>query len=296
METKANYITVSDPSSSLVMETGSLSNVSNSWQTVNLQNTYNSAVVVCSNDAGSTGLPTVTRVRNVSGNSFDVMVQNPSGSAVSGCTVYYVVVEEGVYNVTDHGIKMEAKKVTASATANATSWVVEARTYSNTYSSPVVVGQVMSYNDVNWSVFWASTSNRKDPPSASELYAGKHVGEDTNKQRKSRSDETIGMIVIEQGSGTINGIPYAAALGADSVQGPDDSASGYSYSFSTVSNANVAIVSVAAMDGGNGGWPILWGAGHLTNTSITMVFDEDQIKDTERKHTAEQVAYIVFGQ
>ncbi|MCP4219102.1 MAG: PKD domain-containing protein [bacterium] len=294
-ETKNAYITV-EPAvvTGLVMENGTLANVASSWQTVNLTNTYTSMVVVCSNDMG-TGSPAVTRVRNASGNSFQVMVQNPSGTALSGYTVHYLVVEEGTYTVAADGIKMEAKKADATATANATSWAMESRTYSNSYSSPVVVGQVMTYNDSNWSVFWANGSSRQSPPTASVLNAGKHVGEDTNKmdERKSRIEETIGYIVIEQGSGTINGVPYAAALGSDIVRGPDNSSSGYTYSIS-VANADTAIVSAAAMDGGNGGWPVLNSA--LTSTSLNLLFDEDQIKDSERKHGTEQVAYIVFGQ
>ncbi|MCP4149786.1 MAG: PKD domain-containing protein, partial [bacterium] len=297
-ETKSGYITVNPGSgSSLVLETGNLSGVANSWQTVTLSNTYTSMVVVCTNDLGTTGIPAVCRIRNASGNSFDVMVQNPSGNALSDCNVHYVVVEEGVYTVAAHGIKMEAVKADATATAYATSsWVVEARTYSNSYSNPVVVGQVMSYNDTNWSVFWASGSNYKDPPSASELYAGKQVSEDTNKERKSRNTETIGYIVIEEGTGSINGIPYTAALGADTVRGPDNNASGYTYNFSSVSNASTAILSCAGMDGNNGGWPVLFDATSLTSTSMGLIFDEDQVKDSERKHTTEQVAFIVFGE
>jgi PKD repeat protein len=296
-ETKTGYITV-DPAgtSNLVIETGTVSNVGDGWQTVNLTNTYTSMVVVCSTDTGSGGLPTVTRVRNATGGSFDLRVQNPSGTATSGCTVHYVVVEEGVYTAANDGIKMEAKKAVASATAAYGSWTTEVRTYGNSYTNPVVVGQVMSYNDANWSVFWASASNYKDPPSSSALYAGKHVAEDTNKSRKSRNDETIGYIVMEQGSGTVNGIPYSAALGADTVRGPDNSSSGYTYTFGSVANASAAIISVAGMDGNNGGWPELWGTTPLTSTSLTMVFDEDQINDTERKHTTEQVAYIIFGE
>lgn len=296
VETKTGYITVNSQGTSLVFEKGVLTGVGSSWQTVNLSNTYTSPVVVCSNDLGPSNYPAVCRVRNASSGSFDVMVQNPSGTALSGYTVHYLVVEEGVYNVVDHGIKMEAKTATAAATASSGSWTLEQRTYSNSYTNPVVLGQVMSYNDVNWSVFWASANAQKTPPSASELSAGKHVGEDPNKTRKSRQNETIGMVIIEQGSGTVNGVPYTAALGSDIVRGPDDSATGYTYTFGSVTNAEVAIISVAAMDGGNGGWPVFFGANFLTDTSLNMYFDEDQVSDTERKHTTEQVAYVVFGQ
>ncbi len=293
-ETKTGYITVNEPSTGLVFESGTVSSVGSSWQSVTLANTYTSPVVVCSTElADSSSLPVVVRVRNAAGNSFDVMVQNPSGTALSGHTVHYVVVEEGVYTSAADGVTMEAVKATSSVTAVNGSWALEPRSYTNSYSSPVVVGQVMTYNDASWSVFWACGASRTAPPSASAFNAGKEVGEDTDA---TRADETIGYIVIETGSGTMNGIAYTAGLGADSVKGPDDTSTGYTYNFTSVGTASAAIVSVAAMDGGNGGWPVLYGSNPFTASSITTVFDEDQIKDTERKHTTEQVAYIVFGQ
>ena len=48
------------------------------------------------------------------------------------------------------------------------------------------------------------------------------------------------------------------------------------------------------MDGGNGGWAILYGDNPITMTELEIAVDEDWAIDTERKHTGEQVAYIVF--
>jgi PKD repeat protein len=295
VETKTNYITVEAAPPGLTFESGTVSGVgSGSWQNVSLTNTYTSPVVVCTTGiANSSALPVVVRVRNASGNSFDVRVQNPSGTALSGHTVHYVVVEEGVYTTAEHGVTMEAVKANSTVTAYKGAWTLEPRSYQNTYTNPVVVGQVMTANDAGWSVFWACGSARANPPSASAFNAGKEVAEDTDT---TRANETIGYIVIEQGSGTINSIPYTAALGSDIVRGPGNTSTGYTYTFSSIPTASVGIVSAAAIDGGNGGWPVLYGASPLTSTSITMVCDEDQIADAERNHTTEQMAYIVFGQ
>jgi PKD repeat protein len=293
-ETKTNYITVEPPAPAVVFETGVISNVGSTWRTVTLTDTYSSMVVVCSTRLlNSSALPAVARVRNASGNSFDVKVQNPGdGSALSGYAVTYFVVEEGVYNVAEHGVKMEAVKAASTATARRGAWTLEARSFQNSYTNPVVLGQVMTNNDAGWSVFWASAA-RTAPPSATTFNAGKHVAEDTDT---TRANETIGYVVIEQGSGSINSTPFTAAVGTDTVLGPGNTSTGYTYTFSAVPNANVAIVSAAGMDGGNGGWPVMYGSSPLTDTSLTMVFDEDQILDAERSHVNEQVAYIVFGQ
>jgi hypothetical protein len=108
-----------------------------------------------------------------------------------------------------------------------------------------------------------------------------------------RADEIIGYIVIEAGSGDIEGIEYVAALGGDSVQGVDDTPP-YNYAPGALSAPKVAIASLTAMDGGNGGWAILYGANPVTADMLNLAIDEDQSGDSERAHTTEQVGYVVF--
>jgi hypothetical protein len=218
-------------------------------------------------------------------------IQNPGGTAATTYDVHYFVVEEGVYTQAADGLTMEAVKFTSTVTAENNNWAFEAHTYSNTYTNPVVLGQVMSYNDASWSVFWASENgNRVNPPIASSLAAGKNVGEDTDN---TRSNETVGYVVFESGSGSVGGINFIAGVGADAVAGPTNTV-GYNYTLSGLADASVAVLSTAAMDGRNGGWPVLFGASPVSATQLTMVFDEDQIGDSERAHTNEQVAYLVF--
>jgi hypothetical protein len=250
-------------------------------------------VVVASvaTDAGQA--PLVTRVQNASGNSFQLRVQRADGSTdpVPGVNVHYFVVEEGVYTQAEHGVTMEAVTFTSTVTDYKNSWIGESSSYSNSYTNPVVVGQVMTANDDDFSVFWARGSSRGAIPSSSVLYVGKHVGEDADRDR---SDETIGYVVIETGSGTIEGREFAAGVGRDIVRGPDNSPP-YSYSLSGLTSATAAVVSSAAMDGNDGGWAVLYGASPLSTSTLNLAVEEDQEGDTERRHTTEQVAYLVFG-
>jgi hypothetical protein len=50
------------------------------------------------------------------------------------------------------------------------------------------------------------------------------------------------------------------------------------------------------MDGGDGGWPILYGSDPISADALSLVIDEDKMSDAERNHTTEQVAYLVLGQ
>ncbi len=275
-----------------------VNNVSSTgWTTVDFGSaSYVSPVVIATPIyVDSNTPPVVTRIRNVNDSGFEVKLDRFDGLTDSiQLEVSIVVVEEGIYTLDDHGVTMEAVKFDSSITADKTNWISESRSYLNDYSSPVVLGQVMSSNDVKPSVFWSHGSVRNSPADGSSLALGKHVGADADP---SRANETIGYIVIEAGSGSIEGVNYHAALGADSVRNfTNNSNNGYSYDISAGGFDSVAAVALSqsGMDGSDGSWPALFGANALSNDSIDLIVDEDQLTDSERKHTTEQVGYLIF--
>ena len=273
------------------MERGEQGLVTTDWMTVTFAEPFTSAVVVATPLLPNETIdPIVTRVRNVTEDSFEMRVQSAGGTLSQGVTVYWVAVEEGVYTVAQDSIALEAHRVSSAATANRNNWAMEARTYAQPYSNPVVLGQVMSQNDSDWSVFWSASSFRTSPADSSGITAGLHVGEDTDTDRAS---ETIGYIVLEAGSGSIQGLDYEAGVGSDILRAAENDPAGYSYTHSLAS-ADAAIVSAAGMDGGDGGWPVLY-AGGVSSTDLTLIFDEDISGDSERAHTTEQAAYWIFS-
>ena len=280
------------PGSGLAFEAGTVVAGASSV-TVNLQNTYLSPVVVCTSQYAANSTPVVTRVANVTGSSFDVRLQSPGDVAsISAETIHYLVVEEGAWTLPD-GRALEAFTYSSTLTDENNSWGGQGLAYSNSYGSPVVLGQVMSENDADWSVFWCRGGSRGAPPTSSTLFGGKTVCEDPDV---TRAVETVGVIVIEAGSGSVAGVEYRAALGADTIRGVTNSPP-YNYGFSPAfsSTPAVALATQAAMDGNNGGWAQLHGASPLSATTMGLSIDEDQVADSERKHTTEQVAYLVFG-
>jgi hypothetical protein len=182
------------PDNSMKLHHGVINFVDDSWQTVTLPHDYNSMVVVCTvNLASSAAPPAAPRVRNASGNSFELKLQNPGDQdSITSYPVHYLVVEEEHYTEAEHGVTMEAVKFTSSVTDCAGNWVGESRSYLNTYTAPVVLGQVMTVNDGGWSVFWASGDTKNRPPSSAILNVGKHVGQDFDTDR---INETIGYVV-----------------------------------------------------------------------------------------------------
>ncbi len=272
------------------------------WTPVPLAQAYgNDMVVVCTPnyDLSDTG-PTVVRVRNAMDKSFEVGLARPWFGALPGehwsAYVHCMVVRAGVYTEAEDGVKLEAVRLeNVSSTDNSGSWVGEQQNYSNAYTNPVVVGQVIGASGTipgaigDWSVFWSRGTGRNRPPSANALYVGRHTGEDPNP----RPQETIGFVVIEAGNGVIDGVQYTAGLGADTIRGVGDNPP-YNYAFNGLSSASIAILSQAGMDGRNGGWPVLYGSTPLTDAQVSIAIEEDWYRDSERRHTTEQVGYIVF--
>lgn len=290
--TDAVTVTVEAATTGPNLSHGNVASVGSSWQTVSLGTSYGSAVIVATPRYNIGSGPGVVRISNVTATTFDVRVDNAGSSSFSG-GVHFIAMEEGVYDVPGK-YKLEAVKVDAPTTSGKTGgWQIGSQGYQQTYSSPVVVGQVMSANDEDWSVFWSSSSSRTSPANSGSLNIGKHVGEDTDSER---APETLGYFVIEStGSGTIDGLAFTAGVGSDTIRGVGNGT--YQYSGATPAGATTAVMSTAGMDGGDGGWAALIGNDPvpLASGTITLAVDEDQIRDSERNHTTEQVAYFVIG-
>ncbi len=275
--------------------TGRLESVTTSvdgtWSTVSLNQTYDSPVVACSVTYLNNTVPVVIRVRNVSASSFEAKLQNPGDlQPVVADSISCLVVEEGAWTLPDDR-KIEAGLVDSSITDGAGSWIGQNVGYQQSYTSPVVFGQVMTYNDPKWSVFWSRGGSVVDPASTTSLYVGKEVGEDPDQ---SRLTETLGYIVLDAGSGTLDNNDYVTALGSDTAFDFSNPAT-YTLTPPFASAPSFVLVAQAAMDGGNGGWAYVYGNNAVTSSSITVAIDEDQIADSERAHTSEQVGYAAFA-
>jgi hypothetical protein len=275
------------------MESRVVYNVTSSvWTTVLLQGVYVSPIPVCTvqYDTGISLLPAVTRIQNVRSTSFDVRIQNPSNQVLTERIVHCVIVEEGAYNLPD-GRKIEARQYKSTVTDHDLGWVGQAQTYLNRYVNPIVLGQVMTYTDVRWSVFYSrAASNRSTPPNAQSLRTGKHLGEDSPITRLA---ETVGYIVIEKGHATFStGIEMECGRTAESVVGYVERKYTHSFAVPFTTIPMVTVVSQAGMNGNEGSWALT--TGNTTSSYFDVAVDEDQTADAERIHPVEEVDYIAF--
>lgn len=281
-------------------------NVSTTWQTVALDNSYANAIVICTYQLAAFNAanpPAVTRVRNITSNSFDLRIQGWEDSAATANDVHCMIVDEGVHTLPD-GRQLEAHSVlsdqaTGQSSTDGTGWnqsTLEDVSASivHTYTNPVVLGQVMSFNDNRASVINVSDcDSRVNNPFQSGMADGICVGKHIGQIPDTRNPETIGYIVAEAGSGTVNNVFYELALGADAVAGlgsnPVDS-------YPLATDHTVAVLTQSSEDGGNGSWAVLFGNDSLPDGSVTLQVDEDVFAgDTSRRHTNEAVYYWAFA-
>ena len=263
------------------------------WTPVPLASRYTSLVAACTIHQSVNTTPQVIRMRQVAADRIELRLQSPEGRTLAGEKLYCLVAEEGKW-LLPNGRKFEARRYQSTRVDRSGSWQGEQRAYLQSFTSPVVFGQVMSYNDTRWSTFWARGSSVKNPPSGSALYTGYMVGEDS---ATTRASETIGYLVFESGSGTFGTIPYEVKVGADTVRGWDNSSTGYAYTFGrSFTGPRVVLATQVGMDGADGSFAIIRGNSGVSATAVRLIADEDNVRDTERSHSAEQVSYFVIDQ
>jgi hypothetical protein len=262
------------------------------WTTVSLSKTYVSPIAVCTVVYLSAGLsPAVVRMKEVGEQSFKIRLQNPKGDALQTHDVHCVVVEQGSWVMPD-GRKIEANKYDSTITDWRHDWTGEAQPCASLCSTPyIVLGQVMSNNDKRWSVFWSRGQKQNIAPNGSNLFTGKHVGEDTSH---SRVDEVVGYILIEKGHKVSEGTEIETARGLGNVEAYRSKGT-YTYNFNKAFSTTpaVAVLSQAAMRGGDGAWAVL--GSDISASSMKVAVDEDEIADADDHHVGEQLDYIVFS-
>ena len=294
------------------LEVLKINNVGYTWQTVSLENSYTSAIPICTYILPSVAdNPAAIRIRNITATSFDIKVQQPvDSSAVTASDVFCIVAEEGIHTLSN-GRTFEAHSVLSTnvSGSNAGGWANGENVSADilgVYTNPAVLGQVISYNNPEFSIFWSyDCDTQSNPPfhtgMADGICVGRHIGEVTGGSLSlTRNNEEIGYIVIEgdpDGGGVdregnlTTGVRYEVSLGNNAIDGADDSGASYNL---LNSGYTIGIASISAMDGSNGGWAVLYGANPLTGSQIDLAIDEDTLSDAERSHLAEQVAYWVF--
>lgn len=263
------------------------------WTTVTLTETFVSPVVVCTPQYDPVGPPAVVRVLNPSSTGFGIQLARLDGKTERiDYAVRCLAVEKGVYTEPEHGVKMEAGHYLSIRTDRAGSFVGRKIKLQNSYSRGVVLGQVATAQDPNFSVFWSKPSSGTTlGVQGDTVVMGKQVLEDPTKWRR---PEVVGYIITEAGAGTLGNLDYEAGHSPLAAQGPDDGPPA-TRPLSSLTNASSAVLSSWGMLGANGAYPVLAGTQAVQPSSLTFFMDEDQLQDPERNHISESVAFLAVA-
>ena len=208
--------------------------------------------------------------------------------------VSYLVAEEGTYTEARDGVTLEAHTLTdthADPGGAGATFPGQSVSYSQSYRSPVVIGQVMTSHDPRPSTFFAHGARYNEPPSSTALRIGMQVGEDPNP---SRAAERLGYFVFEAGRFEVDGQTLVAGKTSRQVRGIDDGPT--NIPLHGLVGASAAVVSSSTMSGSDGSWPVLFGNNPVNAGRLKVTLLEDQWNDAERSHpAAEAVSYAVLG-
>ncbi len=251
------------------------------WTAVSFNNDYINPVILATPVyVGDQTPPTTVRVRNIIGNDCEIKLAMLSTITDNDydLKVNLIIVEEGIYTIAEHGIAMEVAKVEVSTTDFQGNFEGQNFTFSNSYIKPVVLGQVITADDSNWSTFWS-----KEVTSDSAII-GKQVAEDSNK---TRSVEQVAVVVIEAGNYSFDFADIAAGTNRVIGFGSDNK-----NPITGMPAADAVIISQNSMEGSNGGFPVIIGNATPLEGELSVVIDEDQFKDDERQHVSEEISWV----
>ena len=270
------------------MEWGTVVCTNEDYQTVNLVNTYQNPIVVCSPQYNS-GVPTGVIVKNVTSRSFQVKLDRPSGTFSGSRVVHYIVCEAGSFTLPDGRRVIAGSISTTKYGYSGSNWddYVTVNFEPAFENPPVVLHTRVSEESSDWYVtFTRSTSSRTEPPTTNSMGIAFNRGQ----LGTGMVNDTLHYIAIEPGYGTLNGIKYDVKRTADAIRGFADSPP-YTTAFSQTftSTPEVCVVAQLEMDGPNGGWGILYS---ITSTSFGMAIDETL--ETDRRHTTETCGAVAF--
>ena len=251
------------------------------WQTRYLRRAYTSPVIVCTVQhygTKDTTTPAVVRMRSVQSRSFDLQVVVPGASATAPAahTVHCLAAEQGVWTLPD-GRPLEAQMYLSRVTDGPHHEMGERQTFHHSYETPVVVGQVMSSQDVRWSTFWTNSGG----DDWSYFTTGKRVGVEEGHST-TRANEMIGMIVMEGGHGMVAGVEVQSGRGV----GPrnDNRSSSFRPPFRWNLAPRVMVAS-----------PLLHGSVVRNMTDAAASTSTTVDKTAEEEGRVESYSYIAFG-
>ncbi len=266
-------LTVQTPPA-LVLEVGEIL-IDHEWQRIDFASEFEDPIVVAKPMSGDESDPAVIRIDGVDRDGFSIRVQEwdyLDGSHAKE-TVSYIVMERGAHQLPDGGW-VEAGRLETNAT---NAFVREG--FSAPFAEvPVVLAVVTSANEGD------AVATRMRNISVTQFDVGMREQE-FNKQEHTM--EAIDYIAWEPSFGVVSGIRYEVGL-MDSGVTQDAKTLVYPSSFAQAPLFLADMQTTAGSDTANLRWS------NRNEASVDVWVSEEQSKDTELRHVAESIGYLLL--
>lgn len=253
-------------------------------QTISFSESYTNPVVFAFLSTTNGGEPAIARVQNVTANSFDLSLTEPSN--MDGWhhleTVNYFVAEAGKWELSD-GTLFEVGTFSTNQVTHASGF--ETLNFSQDFThAPVTLTQVQTnHNGVDF------LKNRQHSTTQDAIELALET-EESATHLDLLDDETIGYFAIDSTTGDWNGTLFESGVTGDEVT---DDVFLVPYDQGYEGEDAIFFGSIATFDGTNAA--TLRGE-ESSATSQKFYIEEDTTKDSETTHITEKVSYLVFGE
>ncbi|MEM9926946.1 MAG: integrin alpha [Cyanobacteria bacterium P01_D01_bin.50] len=187
-------------------ETGAISNLTHTAQTINLARNYSNPVVFAQPVSDNESTPVAVRIDNVTSNSFEVSLQEPSNE--DGIHVpedlSYIVLEAGNWELAN-GAKLQVGTTDSNqlVSNNPSGWEnVNFNLDFGSGNNPVVMSQIQTSNGSDF------VRTRQRDITTNGFQVG--MEEQESLKNSGHTNETIGYFAISEGSGSWSGFDYTA--------------------------------------------------------------------------------------
>lgn len=260
-------------------EVGKISNLDHNNQTIQLNNSYINPVIFALPLSYNGKDPAIARITDIQDDSFSVYLQEPEYKDGSHATesLSYIVLEAGTWELED-GTMLEVGTVdTQSMTTS--QW--ESIDFDTDFQEkPAILSQVQTQNGAQF----VRTRQKSSDNDGFEIA----MEEEEALKYSGHSQETLGWLAMESGSGNWDGLEYEVAHTGKRINHTWDT-----INFSE--NIDETPSLFASLASFNGGDPAGLRYQNSSTSQVQIKLEEDQSLDSETSHTAESVDFLAIA-
>lgn len=250
--------------------------VNHEWSCVTLNRTFTNPVIVAGPLSHEGGDPSVVRIRNLTGSSFEIRVDEYEylDEWHKFENVGFIIMEQGQH-LLDDGKMIEAGSFQSEGGYPDFDTISFTKSFNQT---PVVMTSVITENEPE------AVASRIRNVDASGF---EYVMQEEEDKDQNHCSELVHYIAWEPSSGVIDGLNFEVVRTKDSIT-DNFTSLGFQQSFT---DSPVFLGDMQTCDGSN---PANLRINNKSNFSIEVQVDEEQSKNSEVSHTTEAVGYLAI--